>query len=182
MTRRLVLLAAALLGAALWVAQLPSAVDVGPLPGQNLKVRLAVEVRFGGDYLVEVSMPKIGNGIGLEPHDPIKCDLSVVVAKAGTTVYSQHIDVMDRASEIGWAYTQQYVGGHSFHLSHGMYEATIFAAGGCPVASVRGASVTIAQEYKEHIVGSLLLIFVTWALIIAGVLGLVLLEVKRGPS
>ena len=181
MTRRLLLLAVALLGAALWVAQLPSDIQVGPLPGQNLKVRLGVEVRFGGDYFVEVSMPKVGTAVALEPFDFIKCDLSLVIAKAGTEVHLQHIETMNRASEVGWAYTQQYVGGPSFHLNRGMYDATISDGGGCPAAAVRGASVTIAREYSEHILGSLVLHFVTWALILVGVLGLVILEVKRAP-
>jgi len=117
---------------------------------------------------------------GLEPHDFIKCDLSVVIAKAGTLVVSQHIDALDRRSEIGWAYTQQYVSGPSFHLNLGMYDATISAVGGCPSAAVRGASVTIAREYREHILGSLLLHVFIWVLILGAVLGLVILEVKRG--
>jgi hypothetical protein len=181
MTRRLILLIIALLGAALWVAQLPSEIQVGPLPGQNLKVRLGVEVRFGGDYFVEVSMPKVGSAVALEPFDFIKCDLSLVIAKAGTEVQSQHIESMNRATEFGWANTQQYVGGPAFHLNHGMYDATISNGGGCPAAAARGASVTIARQYREHILRSLLLHLVTWALILVGVVGLVILDLKRGP-
>jgi hypothetical protein len=181
MTLRLLLLASALLGATLWVAQLPPDIQIGPLPGPNLEVRLGAGVKFGGDYFLEVSMPKVGNALALEPIDVIKCDLSLVIEKAGIAVYSQHIETMNRASEIGWAHTQQYVGGRSFHLNRGTYDVTISDGGGCPAAAARGASVTIAREYSEHIVGGLLLTFVTWALMLAGILGLIILEIKRGP-
>jgi hypothetical protein len=179
MARRLIFLAIALLGAGIWVAQLPANTQVGPVPGQNLKVRLNVEVRFGGDYFVEVSMPKVGSAITLDPTDSIKCDLFVTIAGARTEMYSQHIETMNRATENGWAYTQQYVSAPSFHLNRGMYDVTIAGGRGCPEAVARGASATIGREYSEHIMSSLLLGFFTWTLILVGVLGLIIVDVKR---
>jgi len=179
--RRLIFLAIALIGAAIWVAELPINEEAGPLPGRNLKVRLNVDVRFGGNYFVEVSMPKVGNTLAHEPLDIIRCDFYVTIAKAGTEVYSQHIETMSSATEIGWTYTQQYVGGASFRLDHGMYDATISAGEGCPVAAARGASVSVAREYKEHIVGSLLLNVFAWTLILVGVSGIVI-DAKRRPT
>jgi hypothetical protein len=43
----------------IWISQLPTNIQVGPLPGQHLKVRLDIEVRFGGDYFIEVSPRRI---------------------------------------------------------------------------------------------------------------------------
>lgn len=135
MTRRLILSAITLLGVGVWAVQFPPNIQVDPLPGQNLKVRLNVEVRFGGNYFIEVSMPKVGDTPALDPVDVIKCDLSVIIAKAGTEIYSQRIETMNRAADNGWAYTQQYVGGRAFRLNRGSYDATISAGAGCPAAA-----------------------------------------------
>jgi hypothetical protein len=179
MMRRLVLLVIAVIGAGIWVAELPTNVEVAPLPGQNLKVRLSVAVRFGGNYFVEVSMPKVIDAPVLAPLDVIKCDLSVIIAKAGIKIHSQRIETMNRASENGGAYTQQYVGGQYFRLDRGTYDVTISAGAGCPAATTRGASVFIAREYSEHIASSLLLNLLAWLLILVGVVGLVVLDVRR---
>jgi hypothetical protein len=79
--------------------------------GQNLEVRLGVEVRFAGDYFVEVSMPKVGSAVALAPFDFIECDLSLVIAKAGTKVHSQHIETMNRATESGWGLVRAWLRG-----------------------------------------------------------------------
>jgi hypothetical protein len=182
MMRRLMPLAITLIGVAVWVAALPTHVEVGPLPGQNLKVRLNVEVRFAGNYFVEVSMPKVANAQALGPLDVIKCDFSVVIARAGIEMHSQHIGSMNRGTDNGWSYTQQYVGGPSFRLNRGTYDATISTGAGCPDAAARGASVSIARQYSEHIAGSLLLNIFAWALILVGILGQIILDVKRAPT
>jgi hypothetical protein len=178
MTRRLILLVIIFIGASILWAQLPMDAQVAPFPGQNLKVRLNVNVRFGGDYLLSVSMPKLADISTESPQGVINCGLFVTISKAGDEIYSQHVESMMPGDDNGWAYTQQYVGGHYFHLNHGTYDATISAGNGCPAAAARGASVFFERKYSEHIVSSLLLNLLAWTLIILGVVGLIFFDGK----
>jgi hypothetical protein len=180
-TLRRLSLALVILGATLISTELPPQVDSQPLPGPALKVRLAVAVRFGGDYYVEVIMPKVGDALGLET-ETVPCALSFQIVRDGSEILSQHVETITRESEYGWAHTQQYTAGRVFHLSHGTYDVTIAGGPQCPSAVARGASVTVAEQYKEHILGSLLRYLSARLLLVVGVVGLLISEFKGRPN
>lgn len=170
-----------ILGAALFATELPPEIGVRPLPGPNLKVRLPVTVRFGGDYGLEVTMPKVGDALGLE-FEMIPCDFSFTIERGGSEILSQQVQTISRGSEIGWAHTQQYGAGRGFHLSRGTYDVTIVGGSACPSAFARGASITVVEQYKDRILGSLLRYLTERFLLYAGLLGLLISEFKSGRN
>jgi len=179
MTSRLLSLVAIILGIVLFAAQLPTRIDISPLPGPTLHVKLHFGVRFAGDYIIEVVMPKVGNDLDLEA-ETVPCELSFIISKDDVVVHSQQIDAMNRRSESGWANTQQYQAGHAFRLSHGDYSATIQGST-CQVAAKRGASVTVSRVDREHILGSLIAFTVAAILFAAGVAGVLIAAFRPKP-
>jgi hypothetical protein len=79
------------------------------------------------------------------------CDFLVSIEEEGQSALSQHVESIGTASELGWANTPAFVAGEDFRLGRGTYAATITGGSGCQVATVRGASVTIARFERERI-------------------------------
>jgi hypothetical protein len=180
MTGRLLSLLAIIVGIVLFAAQLPTRFDISPFPGSALHVKLHFGVRFAGDYIVEVVMPKAGNE--LDPGtETVPCEFSFIISNNDVVVHSQYVDAMNRESEFGWANTQQYRAGHAFHLRHGDYAATIRGST-CPTAAKRGASVTVSRVDREHILGSLIAFTVAAILLLAGVAGILIAAFRPGPK
>jgi hypothetical protein len=127
-----------------------------------------------------VSMPKVGDEIGLDS-ETVPCELSFSIAKNDVIVHSQDADTMTRGSAIGWANTEQYQAGRAFHLDRGDYAVTIKGGNGCPTASTRGASVTVATVEREHILGSIVILLVASMLLVGGIAGLLVIEFQRRP-
>jgi len=165
-------------GVLLLAGQFQPHVDVMPLPVSTAIVRLELPVRFAGDYRVEVSMPKVDRKLTLS-EEAFSCDFLVSVEKDGRSVVSQHVTSIRTASEYGFANTQSFVAGENFHLGHGTYEATVTGGSACPVATTRGASVTIARFETEHILGSFLIFLLAIALVLVGLIGLMFSELVR---
>jgi hypothetical protein len=177
LTARRISLALAIIGAILLATEFPPEISVQPLPGPTLKVRLPVTVRFGGDYGLEVTMPKVGDALGLD-FEMIPCDFSFTIERDGSEILSQHVQTISRGSEFGWAHTQQYGAGRGFHLSRGTYDVTIVGGSACPSAFARGASVTVVEQYKDRILESLLRYLSGRFFLFAGLLGLLISEFK----
>jgi hypothetical protein len=181
LTLRRISLALVILGGILFATELPPEIGVRPLPGPTLKVRLPVTVRFGGEYGIEITMPKVGDALALE-FEMIPCDFSFTIDRDGSEILSQHVEAISRGSEFGWAHTQQYGAGRAFHLSRGTYDVTIVGGSACPSAFARGASVTVVEQYKERILESLLRYLSARFLLFAGLLGLLISEFKSGRN
>jgi hypothetical protein len=130
MKSKLLALLAIILGTVLFTIQLPTSSDISPLPGPTLHVRLRFNVRFAGDYFIQVVMPKVGNDLTLGP-ETLPCEFSFVISKDDLVVHSQNIGTMTRQSEFGWGNTQQYQAGDAFRLGHGDYAAIIQGGGTC---------------------------------------------------
>ena len=95
MTGRLLSLLAIIVGGVLFAAQLPTRFDISPFPGSALHVKLHFGVRFAGDYIVEVVMPKAGNE--LDPGaETVPCEFSFIISKNDVVVHSQNVDAMNR--------------------------------------------------------------------------------------
>jgi len=169
---RLVLLGLTFVGATLLALQFPPATDIQPFPGPNLTVRLELNNRFGGDYRIELSLPIVGQDVGL-PSEALPCEFTASIEQGGANVQAQRIKAIVLVGELGQAHTRQYSAGDSFHLMRGTYYATIAGGAGCPAATARGASVRIEKQEREHIVGSVVQTIAGAAFLLAGLLGLI---------
>lgn len=181
MKKRLMFLLLVVAGVWLLASQFPPHIDVMPLPTSTSIVRLKLPVRSAGDYHLKVSMPKIDNKLTLS-EESFSCDILVSIEAGGYPVVSQHVTSIRTASEYGFANTQSFVGGENFQLRRGTYEVTITGGSACPVATTRGASVTIKRFETKHILGSLFILLLVIALILVGVTGLLLSEFVRRPN
>ena len=59
----------------LFAPQLPLDIGIEPFPGPALKIKLPIVVRFTGEYRVVLTMPKVGEALGLTS-ETIPCDFS----------------------------------------------------------------------------------------------------------
>lgn len=180
MKKRWIFLLLIVAGVALLAAQFPPHIDVMPLPASTAVVHLELPVRSAGDYRVEVSRPKMDNKLTLA-EEVFSCDFLVSIEAGGRPVVSQHVASIRTESEFGFGNTQSFVAGDQFHLGHGTYKVSITGGDACPVATARGASVTIDRFEKERLLGSFLILFLAIALILAGLIGLMVSGVVRRP-
>jgi hypothetical protein len=164
----------------LFAAQLPLDIGIEPFPGPALKIKLPIEVRFPGEYRVVLTMPKVGEALGLTS-ETIPCDFSVSVADERSVIHSLHIERITRFSEMGFANTQQYADEQAFHLPRGRYVATIIGGDQCSAARERGAMVTFERQERDNILAWLLLEALTGALFVGGVGGLLYYGFRRRP-
>lgn len=181
MKKRCVFLLLVVAGGLLLAGQFPPRIEVMPLPASTAMVRLELPVRFAGDYRVEVSMPKVDNQLTID-EETFSCNFLVSIEADGHRVVAQNVTSMRTASEYGFGNTQAFVAGDEFHLGRGTYDTTITGASDCPVATTRGASVTIARFETEHILGSLIVSALAMSLILVGLIGLMLSEYVRRPE
>ncbi|MEN3113131.1 hypothetical protein ACFONG_16195 [Uliginosibacterium paludis] len=157
-------------------------IDVRPFPlAASARVRLELPVRFAGDYRIEVSTPKVDGNFRLNEKS-FPCDILFTVQDGDNQIISRHADSISTASEVGWANTQTFVAGDNFRLGHGTYYVTITSGGACPIASARGASITVSRFEREHILGSLLIDLLAVLLLVSGVVGLLRPGFFRSPN
>jgi len=155
--------------------------DVQPLPGPGLTVQIPLKLSAAGDYILRVLMPKVGNALGLSP-ETVPCDISLRVVRNGAVVVLQNATSMTRLGELGHWRVQEYQAGDSFHLQSGEYDAVVSGSSNCTVAATRGASMEIAEVYRERILAGLARYYGPRILMIVSLLVLVLLEFMTKPN
>jgi hypothetical protein len=178
MKKRWMFLLLLVAGALLLAGHIPVHIDVRPFPASNATVRLELPVRFAGDYQITLSMPKVDKKLTLD-EEVFPCDFLVSIEADGHPVLSRHVTSMRTASEYGFANTQSFVAGENLHLGHGTYDVSVTGGSACPVATSRGASVTIEKFQREHILGTLLTWVLAIVLILVGLIGLMFSEFVR---
>lgn len=151
-----------------------------PFPRSQLYVNLPVTIRSDGEYYVKINMPVVGSPVGMAT-ETIPCDFTYSVHKGETIEQSEQVQRITLDAEIGSEHVYEYRPDSTFHLSSGDYQVTITGGSQCVAATNRGASVTIDQDLihpTEHYLLAILLQGLAKSLLIGGLIGLVVLEVR----
>ncbi len=136
-------------GAAFLVADTPFDAGTWPLPAPNFSIRIPFKLRFPGDYLIELSMPRASADQIHVVDETLPCDLSYTIEKDGASEKPRRISSVSSTGEYGWANVVLYQAGARFHLNRGDYIISIYGGLGCAAAASRGATVAIAEDVRS---------------------------------
>lgn len=168
------------MGCAILFVPRGQSVDTVPFPSKGLSVKLSATLRSEGDYRLDVAMPKKDQSIDLGS-EVVPCSLSVIISESDKPVLQTDIKALSLYSEFGWAGIQ-YFKSETWHLNRGQYDVEVTSHGDCPAAMARGASLSLEQEQShitERFLAGTLLYYIGIVFVGAGLVGLVLCEVKK---
>lgn len=138
--------------AASWLTWLNSRpFPVMPLPTAGLQVEMYGAVSSGGDYFLQVAMPKAEASPSLDS-EVVPCALTLAITQAARFSLVAQPEVqkdifeLSRVAGLGAGGLQYYRGGERLRLSRGSYRVTIKSSETCTVAPARGATVRLAQD------------------------------------
>jgi hypothetical protein len=168
-------------GAAFLVADTPFDAGTWPLPAPKLSIRIPFKLRFPGDYVIELSMPRASADQIHVVDETLPCDLSYTIEKNGVPEQPRGISSVSSTGEYGWANVVLYQGGAPFHLNRGDYVISLYGGVGCAAASARGATVAIVEDVHhptEHYLFSTLLRNLAFLALFGGLSVLAIIEIR----
>jgi hypothetical protein len=152
-----------------------------PFPGGGLTVKMLAEVKSQGEYKIQASMPKADHALGLA-EETIPCSLLISIMGDAKPPIKTEVTSLRRCAEYGFANIQYYTGG-GWNLAPGKYTVEFTSRETCKVAMDRGATLSIEQNIihpTERFLGTFLKYWTGIFFITAGLLGLVICELKTG--
>lgn len=156
-----------------------------PFPAAGLLVKSPMTLASAGDYHVRVTMPKVGDSLGLS-EETVPCSLVVTVTESGKPPQKKEITSLTRYSEFGFGRTQDYRGGDAFRLGKGECDIEVSSRAPCEAATARGAMISLEQDVgnpTDYYLRGLLLGYFAKGALCVGLLGVIICEFrKKKPS
>jgi hypothetical protein len=168
-------------GAVLLVLLLDAPLVTVPMPGPGLRATAFGNLPATGDYFIRMWVPSVGTKVGLPNNQSTACAVTITLSSPGAAPIKTTLQSFTLDEEIGAAHLLGYRTDNVWHLKRGWYSLDVDGLADCSIRA-QGAAMELERELTrptERYLTYLLAHAVGIALLAAGVLGLVVSEMKR---
>ena len=170
-----------ILGSVLLYPRPETRLPILPFPPAGITVKEIAQIERSGAFQVRVTMPKTDNALALEKEEN-PCSLLITITQNNLLSITQKITSLSRYGEFGYGQIQYYKGGEKFSLSRGDVYLEITGVGPCPVATARGATISIEEDIgnpTNRYLRKLIALWLGFGSLGLGLVGLIACEFKR---